>query len=442
MAGPAIRTVELARSLAADSRIGPVRVAALGGVGEEHPADLDVVGAPSRSTLEAMVASAGSVVVQGDVLGLHPWIGERSVPLVVDAYDPFHLEQLEATRTRTPTERRRIVRDATRALSDQLARADLVLCASDRQRSLWLGHLGALGRLNPVVYDTGEDLAGLVRVVPFGTPEQPARTGDRSAVIAALPGVARDAVLVVWGGGVHEWLDAEILVRAVGAARREVPRLTLVFLGTKHPVPGVGSAVGAARAAAEELGLLDDAVFFSDGWVPYADRDLWLGSADIAATTHRSHLETEFAFRTRVLDYFWCGLPVVTSAGDALADVVTASGAGVVVPVGDLPALTRALVLLGTDASARRAAGERSVTLGRAMTWNAVTAPLANFCANPRRAPDLVLSAGDRAQTGLVDPRWLRGTLSTRLRAAVGDGGCRLLAGRVLRRLAAAVRRG
>lgn len=441
MAGPAIRMVELGRSLGADERIGRVRIVALAGLSDGPPEDVDLVGAPTREALAELVAAAGSVVVQGDVLGLHPWIAELPVPIVVDAYDPFHLEQLEATRGRPPAERRRLVRDATRALSAQLARADLVLCASGRQRALWLGHLATLGRLNPTTYDTGEDLAGLLRVVPFGTPGAPARTGDRSAVSAAFPQVTEDDVLVVWGGGVHEWLDAEILVRAVGAARARVPRLTLVFIGTRHPVPGVRSAVGAARDAAAELGLLDQGVYFSDSWVPYEERDRWLGSADIAASTHRSHLETEFAFRTRVLDYFWCGLPVLTSDGDELADVVRAHGAGAVVPVDDVDALVAALVALGTDAAARRVAADRSAALGRAMTWDVVTRPLADFCARPRRAADLLLSPDERAQAGLVEPRWLRGPLVTRLRAARADGGTGLLRARVAQRLRAAVGR-
>ena len=43
---------------------------------------------------------------------------------------------------------------------------------------------------------------------------------------------------------------------------------------------------------------------------------------------HLDHVETAFSFRTRVLDYLWASLPVVTTAGDAMAMLVTGSGAG------------------------------------------------------------------------------------------------------------------
>jgi hypothetical protein len=34
-------------------------------------------------------------------------------------------------------------------------------------------------------------------------------------------------------------------------------------------------------------------------------------------STHYEHVETTFAFRTRILDYLWAGLPVVATGGDA-----------------------------------------------------------------------------------------------------------------------------
>ena len=440
MAGPAIRTLELARSLAADPRVGPVTVASLAAVEITDPA-VRLLAATGPGALRALTTDVGSVVVQGDVLGLHPELVSSDLPIVVDAYDPFHLEQLERTRGLPEAARRAVVRDCITSLNGQLSRADFVLCASARQRALWLGHLAALGRVNSLTYDRSRDLSDLIAVVPFGTPMRRPGEGDRSRVTAAFPAITDDDLLVVWGGGIYEWLDAESLVRAVAAAGEEVPELRLLFLGTRHPVPGVESAGAAARAAAAECGVLDRTVFFHEGWLPYEDRDRWLGAADIAATTHLDHLETEFAYRTRVLDYFWCGLPVVSSSGDELADVVAAAGAGVVVPPGDVPAIRKALVGLARDEGARCRAAAASAELGRSMSWEAVIRPLADFCAAPRRAPDLVLSPVERAQLGVVDVRARRGTLLRRLQVARADGGPALVARRLRARVERAIRR-
>ena len=66
-----------------------------------------------------------------------------------------------------------------------------------------------------------------------------------------------------------------------------------------------------ARATAEALGLLGSVVLFNDSWVPYEERGAWLNDADCALSLHHDHLETRYAFRTRVLDCFWASLPIV-----------------------------------------------------------------------------------------------------------------------------------
>ncbi|TFV62900.1 UNVERIFIED_ORG: glycosyltransferase [Bacillus sp. AZ43] len=438
MAGPAIRCLELGRALARSGRVGQVTVASLARV-EAGPAGgtgVEVVAADA-AVLRGLVDRAGSVVVQGDVLGLHPWLAGVDVPLVVDAYDPFHLEQLEQGRALGEARRRAVVRDAVRALDVQLARADLVLCASERQRALWLGHLAALGRINPVTYDAARDLSKLVAVVPFGAPDAPPRPGDRAAVSAAVPGIGPGDRLLVWGGGIYDWFDPATVIRAVGRLAADRPDLRLLFLGTRHPVQGgVGAdTVARARDLAAELGLLDRVVHFHHDWVPHAELDRWLAGAEIGVSAHHRHLETEFSFRTRLVDYLWCGLPTVTTAGDDLAGRLATAGAGAAVPAGDVDGYAAALAALLDDADRRAAAEAAARALGTAMSWSAVAAPLVAFCADPRRAPDLVLGAADRELLGVRAPRRSSATLRARLGAALREGGPRLVGQRVRHRL-------
>ena len=241
--------------------------------------------------------------------------------------------------------------------------------------------------------------SALVMVVPFGVPAGPAPAGNRSVLSAAFPGVGADDVVLVWGGGLYEWFDPELLVLAVARILPDLPAVRLVFLGTRHPVAGVRSAHAAAREAAVETGTLDRAVFFHEGWVPYDQRGRWLAAADLGVSTHHAHVETEFAFRTRLLDYLWCGLPVVSTGGDDLADHLADRGAGIVVPPGDLDALVDAVRIAVTDATWRTDAGIRSAALGKEFTWDEVVRPLADFCAAPTRSPDLVLDLVDRSSS-------------------------------------------
>ena len=433
MAGPASRTLERARAWARDGRSGPVTVVSLAAV-DRGDRLLTMAHAPDAATLRGLVSDAAVVLVQGDVLGLHPWLADESVPIVVDAYDPYHLEQLEQARPLGETERRAVVRDCVRSLNTQFERADLVLCASGRQRALWLGHLAALGRVNPLTYDPAPDLSRLVAVVPFGVPEGEAPPRDRTVLRRTFPSISDDDVVLMWGGGIYEWFDPELLVRAVALALVDRPNLRLVFLGTRHPVAGVRSATDAARDAAVETGTLDRAVFFHEGWVPYDERGHWLAAADLGVSTHKDHVETEFSFRTRLLDYLWCGLPVISTGGDDLAESIAGQGAGVVVPAGDLGALAAAISRAVGDEGWRVEAGAAAESLGRRYAWDRVTVPLAEFCATPARSPDLVLDRVGRVQLGIRQPG-ARTTVLDRLRAGWREGGAGLLARRALARV-------
>ena len=107
-------------------------------------------------------------------------------------------------------------------------------------------------------------------------------------------------------------------------------------------------------------------------------------------STHFDHVETAFSFRTRILDYFWAGLPVVSTAGDALSDMIESAGAGVAVPPDDVDALEDALFELLADDAGAVGVRDRQHETRSELTWSRALEPLLKFCRSPRRAPDLV----------------------------------------------------
>ncbi|WP_007027889.1 glycosyltransferase, partial [Saccharomonospora iraqiensis] len=218
--------------------------------------------------------------------------------------------------------------------------------------------------------------------------DPPRRTGPGPR--ATLDGVGADDRVVLWAGGVYDWFDPLTLVHAIGTLSARHPDVRLVFLGMRHPNPEVGEMTVAPATVrlADELGLTGKHVFFNEHWVPYDRRQNWLLDADCGVTTHREHVETTFAFRTRVLDYLWAGLPVVTTAGDALADLVRDEELGVVVPSGDPEALADALERCLYDEEFARACRERLAAVAERFTWPRVLAPLVDFCRDPRPAAD------------------------------------------------------
>jgi hypothetical protein len=146
-------------------------------------------------------------------------------------------------------------------------------------------------------------------------------------------------------------------------------------------------------------------VFFNEHWVPYDERADYLLDADVGVSCHLDHIETEFSFRTRILDYLWAGLPIVCTDGDSFGELVRAEGLGRTVPAGDVGALAEALIDLLSDAEALRQTSARVTMTATRFTWASTLDPLLRFARSPRRAPDLVAAKGAaRLSTTRVTP--------------------------------------
>lgn len=387
LAGPAIRAWNMAEQL---SRRNEVTLVTLTGA-EPIEAPFDIVHVrPGDDRAFSRVESWADVIVfQGHAMAVFDSLKSSDKILVVDIYDPMHLEQLEQGRALPAAQWDRQVLDATEVLNEQLARGDFFLCASERQRSFWLGQLAALGRINPSTYRGDPDLEGLISVAPFGLSEQPPEH-RRDVLKGVHPGIARDDKLVLWSGGLYNWFDPKTLISAVAQLSTRRDSVRLFFQGTKHPHPGVPEMeiVAESRAFAERLGVAGVSVFFNDSWVDYDERQNYLTEADAGVSTHFSHIETTFSFRTRILDYLWAELPMVVTAGDHFAELVAAEKLGVVVESGDVEGLATALerVLFDEEFIEQARANIRRVR--EAYFWEKALSPLVRFVDDAHPAAD------------------------------------------------------
>ncbi len=386
MAGPAIRAWHIACTLA---REHDVQLVSTQYCSLSHP-DFPVRAVDERE-FEDLEAWCDVLIFQGDIMRKNPVLRDSEKVVVADIYDPFHLEVLEQARGRDPAARLFVAQVTTDVLNEQLRRGDFFLCASAKQRDFWLGQLAAVGRINPATYDRGENLEGLLAVAPFGVSEEPPHH-TRPVLRGVVPGIGENDKIVLWGGGIYNWFDPLTLLRAVDKLRRRLPGVRLYFLGLTHPNPQVGEMKMADDAVtlAKDLGLVGTHVFFNEDWVDYDDRQNYLLEADIGVSTHLDHVETQFSFRTRLLDYLWASLPIVATAGDSLAALIETSDIGIIVPAGDVDALEAALLRLLDDAAFNRSCRAAIERVVPAYRWSRVLEPLLEFCRSPSRAPDLV----------------------------------------------------
>lgn len=261
-------------------------------------------------------------------------LARSTTRVVYDLYIPALTETLAAAQVDASRRRRLLGRAGVLGQELALATGDAFVCASERQRDLWLGMLAELGRLDERLHAEDPSLRNLVDVVPFGIPERPPERAP--ALRCVVRGLDDSDRILLWAGGVVDWLDPGTPIRALELLD---PNVKLVFLSRSPDTRTLRRAVELAR----ERKLLDRRVFFLGGWIPYERRGAYLLDADVGVCAHRDTLEARFAFRTRLVDHVWAGVPTVTSAGEALGDLIEAHGLGRTIAPGDTQGFAAAL---------------------------------------------------------------------------------------------------
>jgi glycosyltransferase involved in cell wall biosynthesis len=392
MAGPGIRYYHLARVLSQT-------FATILAIPTDKPPQISVAGLQiigyaqgNWSSLEAWAQGARVIIFPSDIASAFPALAQSDAALVVDGYDPLLVEWLLLSQLH-PQEQRSSWSTRMKDLTQQYLLGDFFICASERQRDWWLGLLEANGRINPWTFDEDPSLRRLIDVVPYGLAETPPQH-TRSAIKGVWLGIGEHDKVILWGGGLWPWFDPLTAIRAMARVWQQRQDVRLIFPGTRHPNPilaQIPTHTEAAQQLASELGLLDRAVFFGD-WVPYDDWQNVLQESDLALTLHFEGLETRLAFRSRVLDYFWAGLPTVASRGDVTSDLIAQYDVGVLVDCQDVDAVAKAILRL---LDIPRLTWERSFEQARhALTWERAARPLVAFCRNPHRAADKLALGG------------------------------------------------
>jgi glycosyltransferase involved in cell wall biosynthesis len=390
MAGPGIRYWEFARILGQHFSVKlivppfvPMEVIPSA---ETLPASLCVCS--NAQTLRDVAQDCDVIVTLGVVLLFYPFIGDLGKPLVLDMYDPFLLENLQRQAKVDLLKQVTSYENYLEALRVQLCAGDFFMCAGEKQRDYWLGMLAAMGRVNPYTYRQDPTLRHLIDIVPFGLPGQSPQHAQ-PVLKGVYKSIKADDKVILWGGGIWEWLDAPTLIKAVPYILERRNDIKVFFMGIKRSNQDSTTikAVDEAVTLSKELGLYDKYVFFND-WVPYNERQNYLLEADIGVSLHLDHIEARFAFRTRLLDYLWAGLPVVCTEGDVIGETLAVEGLAHMVPSGDSAQVARTILGLLEIPNLRTDCIARSRELATAYRWDTLTRPLVDFCSSPFLAPD------------------------------------------------------
>jgi glycosyltransferase involved in cell wall biosynthesis len=356
MAGPGIRAWHLAAELA---KHFPTRLIARSEHGVRQPQlplsidDKAAAAAAALQVVEYGSAEAREALRDASILVGQPARGfrkrRREQRIVYDLFDPLVLELRELYGS-APSMRQRIHLAAEWwRLAEALMRADLLMCAAEKQREL---------------YERLQSSDAPWIEVPFGVDLAETKACEKS----------KDNV-VIWGGGIWEWLDPASAVDAVVRVNEKGVHVKLLFLGRARPNRNL---VDRRRDDRFDALLARGGPYVSanEQWIPYRERLSWLRSGKIAIMLHRRTAEADYSIRTRLFDAIAAGIPVVASAGGFAAELVKRESLGIVVPPEDTGAAAEGIRRLLTDDDFYTTAVRNLERIRPRFAWEVVTRPL------------------------------------------------------------------
>jgi glycosyltransferase involved in cell wall biosynthesis len=396
MAGPAIRYWEFAQQL---SHV-PVTLAIPNDMTSIlHSHNITLV-QHQQNNIDTLIQQHDIIIFQGYIFDIYPQLKSCNKILVTDLYDPVPLEGLEQHKDWSPNEAMPRIFEQVNMLNQQLELADYFLCASERQRDLWLGHLLALGRINPYTY---QHIKQRVLIVPYGLPDTaPQRTGNGLRLDKA-----DNRFILLWGGGIWQWFDPLTPIKAVQRLSNKYPHIQLIFLGTKHPNPTIPPMPmqNTAETLAKELGVYNKQVIFQAGWVPYNQVQNYFLDANVGISAHFDTLETHYSFRTRILHYLWTGKPIITTKGDIFAEHIQHYQAGIVVDYKSENAWIDAIEMMQDEACyAKYQQGVKQ--LAQKYYWSNITQPLKQLQQHATLSSDMYIDERHLRQAYQWQTKW------------------------------------
>lgn len=372
MAGPGIRYFQIASMLSKEhevvllvpNSVTPVR-------------NLNIIKLTTKN-LKTSMNQADIIIIQGMTMFKYSFIKKFNGSIIIDLYDPTMLEMLEIR-----TRKYEYYIDLE-IVKEQLKYGDFFICASEKQKDLWIGMLLAIGRITPVDYNKDKSLSKFIGIVPFGIEQS--TPVKKSNPYLKFSDIKEDDKILVWGGGIWDWLDPFTLIHALYRIVQSRQDIKIVFMGTKHPTQSSiqMKAANEAILLAEKYGLIGKSIFFND-WVPYAERDQYLKYAFAGVSFHINHLETKYSFRTRILDYIWCQLPMILTEGDLLADIIQENVCGITVKEKDIDAIEKAIIRLVEDEYLYQTFKNNLNNLKEKYFWESVLKDLTQYCSSPTK---------------------------------------------------------
>lgn len=260
-----------------------------------------------------------------------------------------------------------------------LRNADIYSTCSTPQKFELVGQLSMASRLNR--HTMGYDF---VHAILPGVPSQSEKAGDTIKVRGEL--VPENAFVVLWCGGYNVWTDVETLFQAVSESMDKNPHIHYVSAGA-----GVRMTNNTSYERLLEMVARSPYCerFHMLGWQPSSVIPGLYRQADVGVNLDAFHYETLIGTRTRLVEMMHHGLPVLTTIGCELSQIVRDKGLGLTFEIGDAAAFSSQILSLAGDPSLQRQlASQAHAYTNSQLSFQKTTEPFLDWVQAPKYAPD------------------------------------------------------
>lgn len=253
---------------------------------------------------------------------------------------------------------------------------DFLMTAGFRERYYLLGLLIASKRLSLGAYKLNDPL---IHVIPMTPPTN--RPLLQKKVIDKSP---HESIILV-AGAFLPWYDYPTFFQALNIiSNHGVKNFRVILMGGNPKDPKFEKAV---KKMIQNSSL--EKKIIHTGLVPFKERANFYLASDIAVNIPPATVEDELSVRTRIIDYLWGKLPIVTPARDEYSNIVIKHGAGFSYSAGNPVSLAQVLETLTEDPTKLDQAKNNIENLLRNyFDIKRVISPLEEFINHPYVNPD------------------------------------------------------
>ena len=326
------------------------------------------------STLADKIQEFDSVLVSynaGDITQTVVDNIRQDQQLILDGYVPIHIE-MSARNSDNLDREYDAFNFENKIWTKALRRGDILLCANEAQKKFYTGVMAQVGRINPITYGD-EDL---IQIVPYGIYREKA-VAKHDPVSKLVKN--KKAFKLLWFGGIYPWFDLTNLLEAVKNANQTTP-IELIMVGVKNPFNQHPDFIKRYEEVMDYIknNNMDEIVHITD-WVKFEDRAEWYLGSDAVVLINNIGVENTLAWRTRLVDYVWADLPIVTNGGDPMSDILEANNAVYILPGLDAKTIEKEIIKISKDKETLKQVSANLSKVRKLFYWDKVTENLSKL---------------------------------------------------------------